>query len=210
MRPGGEQACQGGEHSLVVRMRDISIASPAIVALVDDCQRHAATIEAVEVLIGRKAIWQRIPRNATDLSVLLFAFALVRREGETLANWRFAYPCRWRCSHRSRIRNGGLCHTSMMAIARPVQLLHGSRPGSKGQLRMLALGGFKADLAPERGLHAAASTGVARPWSIPGISAAAAPALLERKPGAARHRLQTVLFRHVLFFLLRLFECGKR
>src|SRR5438067_9681356 len=120
----------------MVSVRNVGIASSSVVALIDHSECHTATIEAVEVLIGRKAIWQRIPRNATDLSVLLFAFALVRREGETLANWRFAYPRRWCCSHRSRIRNGGLCHTSMMAIARPVQLLHGSRPSSKGQLRM--------------------------------------------------------------------------
>ena len=40
--PAGEQARLGGEHGLVVGVRDVGIASPPIVALVDHRERHAA------------------------------------------------------------------------------------------------------------------------------------------------------------------------
>ena len=43
----GEHACLGGEHGLVMGVRDIGIASPPIVALVDHSQRHTPTIEPV-------------------------------------------------------------------------------------------------------------------------------------------------------------------
>src|SRR5436305_10803171 len=74
---------------------------------------------------------------------------------------------------------------------------------------MLALRGFESNLAPERCLDSCAPAGVARPRLIPGIGAAATPARFERKPGAARHRLEAVTGCHVLFLLLRLFQRGK-
>src|SRR5258708_25609997 len=74
-------------------------------------------------------------------------------------------------------------------------MLHGTRPGSEGQLGMLALARLKARLAPERGLDARPPTRVAPPRLVPGIGATAAPAPLERKPGATRHPLHPPLFR---------------
>src|SRR5258708_33738101 len=89
-------------------------------------------------------------------------------------------------------------------------MLHGTRPGSEGQLGMLALARLKARLAPERGLDARPPSRVARPRLVPGIGATAAPARLERKPGATRHRLAPLLFRPVLFLTLCFLQGGKR
>ena len=51
MCAAGEHACLGGEHGLVMGVRDIGIASPAIVALVDHSQRYTPSIETVQVIV---------------------------------------------------------------------------------------------------------------------------------------------------------------
>ena len=84
------------------------------------------------------------------------------------------------------------------------------RPGGEGQLGMLALARLKARLAPEWSAHTRPPSRVARPRPIPGIGATAAPARLERKPGATRHRLDPVLFRRVLFLRLCFLQGGER
>ena len=52
MCPAGKHACLGGEHGLVMGVRDVGIASPAIVALVNHGKRHTAAIEPVQVIVG--------------------------------------------------------------------------------------------------------------------------------------------------------------
>ena len=51
VRPTGEHACLGGEHGLVMSMRNIGISSAAIVALIDHGQRHTSSIEPVQVIV---------------------------------------------------------------------------------------------------------------------------------------------------------------
>ena len=51
IRPAGEHACLGGEHGLVMGVRDVGIASPPIVTLVDHGQRYAPTVETVQVIV---------------------------------------------------------------------------------------------------------------------------------------------------------------
>src|SRR5258708_28705679 len=72
---------------------------------------------------------------------------------------------------------------------------------------MLALRGLEARIRPERGAHTCPPSGITRPRPIPGIGATRAPAGLERKPGAACHRLETVALCHILFLWPFLQHC---
>src|SRR5438552_12449161 len=60
VRPTRELAHLGGEHSEVMTVSDVGGAAPAIMALINDRERHATTEKAIEVFVGRKAIGWRL------------------------------------------------------------------------------------------------------------------------------------------------------
>src|SRR5205823_4349152 len=67
-----EHACLGGQHGLVMRMRDIGIASPSIMALIDHGEGHASCKETIQVCVWRKAIRQWLVIHPCLVSRLLF------------------------------------------------------------------------------------------------------------------------------------------